>query len=129
MNTHLKQLWAAMKLPKNFKKSYKFFCLGLDIRVLEEMKAYAANQYQLQRVTLSAMPAWTADYFTKRRFHPMEVTQPCSFVPMQAKTVARAIYEKKEIPSGVILGTSIGGLAVCAAVAVGFMVLWMHGIV
>ena len=27
------------------------------------------------------------------------------------------------------LGTSIGGLAVCAAVAVGFMVLWMHGIV
>ena len=93
------------------------------------MKAYAANQYQLQRVTLSAMPAWTADYFTKRRFHPMEVTQPCSFVPMQAKTVARAIYEKKEIPSGVILGTSIGGLAVCAAVAVGFMVLWMHGIV
>jgi N-acetylglutamate synthase-like GNAT family acetyltransferase len=97
--------------------------------LLEEMKAYAANQYQLQRVTLSAMPAWTADYFTKRRFHPMEVTQPCSFVPMQAKTVARAIYEKKEIPSGVILGTSIGGLAVCAAVAVGFMVLWMHGIV
>ena len=35
MNTHLKQLWAAMKLPKNFKKSYKFFCLGLDIRVAE----------------------------------------------------------------------------------------------
>ena len=43
----------------------------------------------------------------------------------RAKTVARAIYEKKEIPSGVILGTSIGGLAVCAAVAVGFMVLWL----
>lgn len=37
MNTHLKQLWAAMKLPKNFKKSYKFFCLGLDIRVAEVM--------------------------------------------------------------------------------------------
>ena len=38
MNTHLKQLWAAMKLPKNFKKSYKFFCLGLDIRVPEIVK-------------------------------------------------------------------------------------------
>lgn len=37
MNTHLKQLWAAMKLPKNFKKSYKFFCLGLDIRVPQVM--------------------------------------------------------------------------------------------
>ena len=39
MNTHLKQLWAAMKLPKNFKKSYKFFCLGLDIRVPEIMNS------------------------------------------------------------------------------------------
>ena len=38
MNTHLKQLWAAMKLPKNFKKSYKFFCLGLDIRVAKVME-------------------------------------------------------------------------------------------
>lgn len=35
MNPHLKQLWAAMRLPENFKKSYKFFCRGLDIRVLK----------------------------------------------------------------------------------------------
>ena len=41
MNTHLKQLWAAMKLPKNFKKSYKFFCLGLDIRVPQIMDSNA----------------------------------------------------------------------------------------
>lgn len=40
MNTHLKQLWAAMKLPKNFKKSYKFFCRGLDIRVSDIMDSY-----------------------------------------------------------------------------------------
>ena len=40
MNTHLKQLWAAMKLPKNFKKSYKFFCLGLDIRVPQVVDSY-----------------------------------------------------------------------------------------
>ena len=32
-------IWAAMKLPKNFKKSYKFFCLGLDIRVAKVMEA------------------------------------------------------------------------------------------
>ena len=47
MNTHLKQLWAAMKLPKNFKKSYKFFCLGLDIRVLEAMK----TQYDMGAIS------------------------------------------------------------------------------
>jgi hypothetical protein len=31
-----------MKLPKNFKKSYKFFCLGLDIRVKKKMAALLA---------------------------------------------------------------------------------------
>ena len=40
MNPHLKQLWAAMRLPENFKKSYKFFCRGLDIRVAQIMEAY-----------------------------------------------------------------------------------------
>lgn len=48
MNTHLKQLWAAMKLPKNFKKSYKFFCLGLDIRVPQIMKANLPHTVLLQ---------------------------------------------------------------------------------
>ena len=48
---------------------------------------------------------------------------------LEKEALYEKLYEKKEIPSGVILGTSIGGLAVCAAVAVGFMVLWMHGIV
>lgn len=37
MNTHLKQLWAAMKLPEKLQKSYKFFCRGLDIRVVNVM--------------------------------------------------------------------------------------------
>ena len=37
MNTHLKQLWAAMKLPEKLQKSYKFFCRGLDIRVANVM--------------------------------------------------------------------------------------------
>ena len=39
MNTHLKQLWAAMRLPEKLQKSYKFFCRGLDIRVAQVVKA------------------------------------------------------------------------------------------
>ena len=39
MNTHLKQLWAAMKLPEKLQKSYKFFCRGLDIRVSQVVKS------------------------------------------------------------------------------------------
>lgn len=50
MNTHLKQLWAAMKLPKNFKKSYKFFCLGLDIRVAQVVKPDMGQVVLLQQL-------------------------------------------------------------------------------
>ena len=46
MNPHLKQLWAAMRLPENFKKSYKFFCRGLDIRVPQLM------QYDFRQVVI-----------------------------------------------------------------------------
>lgn len=45
MNTHLKQLWAAMKLPEKLQKSYKFFCRGLDIRVSKLVEA--TNGYSL----------------------------------------------------------------------------------
>ena len=48
MNPHLKQLWAAMRLPENFKKSYKFFCRGLDIRVAQVMKADARQSSPFQ---------------------------------------------------------------------------------
>lgn len=50
MNTHLKQLWAAMKLPKNFKKSYKFFCLGLDIRVAQVVESDMGQVVLLQQL-------------------------------------------------------------------------------
>lgn len=43
MNTHLKQLWAAMKLPEKLQKSYKFFCRGLDIRVEKDVYSYAQS--------------------------------------------------------------------------------------
>lgn len=43
MNTHLKQLWAAMRLPEKLQKSYKFFCRGLDIRVAQVMEPIMRN--------------------------------------------------------------------------------------
>lgn len=50
MNTHLKQLWAAMKLPKNFKKSYKFFCRGLDIRVAQVVETDTLHLVCYQKI-------------------------------------------------------------------------------
>lgn len=47
MNTHLKQLWAAMKLPEKLQKSYKFFCRGLDIRVTQTVKYHIRQTFSV----------------------------------------------------------------------------------
>ena len=101
---------------------------GWGKKLLQEMRTYAFSQYGLSRVTLSAMPAWTADYFEKRKFTALAVSQPCSFVPMEAPSIDRMDYETKPIPAGAVRGVSLGGLAVCIAVAVIYMIVWFHGI-
>ena len=50
MNPHLKQLWAAMRLPENFKKSYKFFCRGLDIRVAQVVETDTLHLVCYQKI-------------------------------------------------------------------------------
>lgn len=102
---------------------------GYGKQLLAEMRRYAADVQQLSTVTLSAMPAWTADYFKKRKFQPLAVAQPCSFVPMQADAITNMTYEKKPLSTAAVIGTSVGGLVICAAIAVGFMICWLHGIV
>lgn len=102
---------------------------GYGKRLLAEMRGYAADAYHLSAVTLSAMPAWTADYFKKRKFQPLATAQPCSFVPMQADAIVNTTYEKKPLSTAAVIGTSVGGLVICAAIAVGFMICWLHGIV
>lgn len=39
----IKQLRAAIRLPGNSQKSYKFFCRGLDIRVTKIVDSYDWN--------------------------------------------------------------------------------------
>lgn len=103
---------------------------GCGNELLLAMRKYARNQYHLANVTLNAMPAWTASYFAKRKFTQIGMMPGiCPYVSMQAKTIEEVSYEKKPVSTRWILGTSLGGLAICAAVAVGFMICYMNGII
>ena len=50
MNTHLKQLWAAMKLPEKLQKRCKFFCRGLDIRVVQVVETDTLHLVCYQKI-------------------------------------------------------------------------------
>lgn len=104
---------------------------GCGAELLETMRIYARMEYHLPYVTLNAMPPFTAGYFAKRKFRTMNMMQvnASPYISMQAKSIRQENYEKKPISAGWLIGTSVAGLAVCIAVAVGFMVVYMQSIV
>jgi GNAT superfamily N-acetyltransferase len=104
-----------------------FQCRGYGAALLERMRAFAYEKYGYAYVTLSAMPAWTASYFAKHKFVSMNAAadHQAPFLPMQAKTLRQLAYENRPISDGCLIGTSLAGLAVCVAVAVGFMIYYL----
>jgi ribosomal protein S18 acetylase RimI-like enzyme len=101
---------------------------GFGSSLIEEMRRYAATKYGLRMVTLNALPAWTSDFFAKRGFRPvkLEPGTQLPFVPMQTRVSSPyRTYEKKPIPGGVVVGTSIAGLVLCFLVAIGFMASYL----
>lgn len=99
---------------------------GYGRELLLAMRRYAGSEYNLPTVTLTAMPAWTASYFQRRRFSPMDPAQMtmAPYVYMQAKSIREIRYETKHIPLPAMLGTVLGGAGVCLVVAFLFMAMY-----
>lgn len=104
---------------------------GCGKELLKAMRAYAKTQYGLANVTLNAMPQWTASYFAKRKFQTANMMQVnrAPYLSMRAKSIQAVEFGKKPLSTGVILGTTMAGLCASVAIAVGFMVAYMNGIV
>ena len=94
---------------------------GYGKKLLLTMREYAREKLELAQVTVNAMPAWTASYFAKNKFKAVQNPQPVPYVFMHAKSVESTDYQKKEIPTAAILATSLGGLAICTAIAIAFI--------
>ena len=94
---------------------------GYGKKLLLTMREYAREKLELAQVTVNAMPAWTASYFAKNKFKAVQNPQSVPYVFMHAKTVESTDYPKKEIPTAAILATSLGGLAICTAIAIAFI--------
>ena len=100
---------------------------GYGSQLLETMRTYARVRYGLENVTVNAMPAWTAAYFQRKKFSPVNPAQlnGAPFVSLQAKSIRQVSYEKKTIPAGWILGLSLGTLGLCFFIAVLFLFFLM----
>lgn len=96
---------------------------GYGRELLLAMRKYAKSRYNLPMVTVTAMPAWTAAYFRRQRFIDMNPMQAdmVPYVYLRAKSIQEISYEQKKIPSGIFIGTTVGGLALCMLVAFIYM--------
>lgn len=96
---------------------------GYGKELLLAMRKYAKSRYELPMVTVTAMPAWTAAYFRRWKFADMNPMQNgmVPYVYLQAKSIQEVSYEIKQIPAGAFIGVTVGGLALCALVAFGYM--------
>lgn len=74
------------------------------MRLLMTMREYAKEQLQLSKVFVNATPAWTAGYFKKQGFLPVNPNQNMRvpFIPMEAYSEKMAFQKKEKITGKVI---------------------------
>lgn len=101
---------------------------GIGKKLLLEMRKYAKSAYNLAGVTLNAMPAWTAGYFSRRKFRQMVPVQMAnaSYVSMQAPSIEEVTYDKKPLSTGMVLGTVFSAMGICILIVVLGMVNLLH---
>ena len=81
---------------------------GCGMKLLMCMREYAKNELHLAKVIVNATPAWTAGYFYKQGFLPINQNPNLRtpFVPMLALS-DKLMYQKKEKISGVTIAWAI----------------------
>lgn len=93
---------------------------GIGKKLLLEMRKYAKNTYNHSRVTVNAMPSWTATYFAHRKFRRMDVlpVPNNAYVSMEAPSIQEISYDKKPLSTGIVLGTAFTALGICILIVV-----------
>lgn len=76
--------------------------------LIEEMRVYAAKEYDIDWITVNTMPTWSATYFYKRGFKYTNPGQNFNspYISLQTKSNRRANYRTRPI-SGKALATVI----------------------
>ena len=86
---------------------------GIGKKLLERVRIYARMQLKLMQVSVSAMPAYTADYFRRVGFKSAYQGGFCNvqgdmYVPMTAKSIYQVEYKPRHIADKTFIAISVG---------------------
>ena len=86
---------------------------GIGKKLLERARIYARMQLSLMQVSVNAMPAYTADYFSRVGFKSTGQGGFCDgqsdmYVPMTAKSIYQVEYTPRRISDRTFIAISVG---------------------
>ena len=86
---------------------------GIGKKLLERARIYARMQLSLMQVSVNAMPAYTADYFSRVGFKSTGQGGFCDgqsdmYVPMTAKSIYQVEYTPRRISDRIFIAISVG---------------------
>lgn len=86
---------------------------GIGKKLLERVRIYARMQLKLMRVSVNAMPVYTADYFRCVGFKSAYQGDFCNgqgdmYVPMTAKSIYQVEYTPRHISDKTFIAISVG---------------------
>jgi ribosomal protein S18 acetylase RimI-like enzyme len=105
----------------------RFRRMGCGRGLLQAMRAFAKNTLGIDRVTVSAMPAWTANYFTRNGFSVLASQANPEFVNLEAGAMKEAVYPVKKIRGGTLAAVIVITVVLIFAVSIGFLSVYLSG--
>ena len=91
---------------------------GTGKALIEVMRSFAYQQLKLSRITVNAMPAWTAAYFEKSGFQKDPAQENMFFVSMTSKKDGAVAYQKRPIRGVTVAIVSFITLFLCLLIVV-----------
>ncbi len=96
---------------------------GMGSALLTAMRSYAKDSLGLDEVVVNATPAWTSTYFEGQGFAYEHRNMHVPFITMRAKSGVNPMFERKHVPSRVIVAAVLGCIALATVLCVGY-VIW-----
>jgi GNAT superfamily N-acetyltransferase len=93
---------------------------GYGKALLRTMRIFARGVLGLDKVTVCAMPAWTANYFMHNGFSPLAAQPHPEFVNLEAPVIRETVYPVRKIRGGTLAAVIVITVVLILAVSIGF---------
>jgi GNAT superfamily N-acetyltransferase len=97
---------------------------GYGKELLRTMRRFARTALGLEKVTVCAMPAWTATFFSRNGFTALAAQPHPEFVYFEADTKPEAMYPVRKIGGKRMAALIVITIVLILAVSIGFLSLY-----